>query len=330
MNYLLSVIVPVYNVEPYLERCITSIVNQTYKRLEIILINDGSTDSSGAICDRKAIMDNRIRVYHIANSGSSIARNYGLERCHGDYIAFVDSDDWIDQNMFSSMISFAIKNSLEVVECNSINSKEITNVHQIDKGYRIENKDEFICRILKYKRFAVWRRVYHKRVLKDKFFIPNILHQDVYYTIDIINSLTRLGYLSQPFYIYNVENMNSVIRGKYSLTKLNSIGAPLYVIQQTDIYNSKIKTLASNYLVHFLTSHYNSLYLNNKFDPDFRHRKQIKGLINKHQQLHNFSFCGYAIKLLPFKLYGTFLLINNTRIDLQRKLYTFFKHVKSQ
>lgn len=328
MNYLLSVIVPVYNVEPYIERCINSIVNQTYKHLEIILINDGSTDSSGEICDREALKDHRIKVYHIANSGSSIARNYGLERCNGDYIGFVDSDDWIDQDMFYSMISFAVKNTLEVVECNSINSTEQSKIHKrTAEVHRIENKDEFLYRILKYKRFAVWRRIYHKSVLQDKFFIPNILHQDVYFTIDIVNNLTRLGYLSYPFYIYNVENMNSVIRGNYSLKKLNSIGAPLYVVTKTETYNSKIKTLASNYLIKFLTLHYNSLFENHHFDPDFVHRKKIKTEIKKHQKLHNFSFYGYAIKLLPLKYYGIFSNINGTRIDFQRKFYSLLKNV---
>ncbi len=100
MNHLLSVIIPVYNVESYLERCLDSIINQTYKNLEIILVNDGSTDKSESICNYYAKKDNRIIVINQENGGSSIARNTGLKNCNGEFIGFVDSDDWLKLNMF--------------------------------------------------------------------------------------------------------------------------------------------------------------------------------------------------------------------------------------
>ena len=96
---LISVIVPVYNTEKYLEKCVMSILNQTYKNLEIILIDDGSTDNSPQICDSLAEKDNRITVIHQPNGGVSSARNTGLDNTHGDYIMFVDSDDYIAPNM---------------------------------------------------------------------------------------------------------------------------------------------------------------------------------------------------------------------------------------
>ena len=100
---LISIIVPVYNVEPYLNKCLDSIVNQTYKKLEIILIDDGSTDNSGLICDEYASKDNRIIVVHQKNKGLSAARNVGLNIAKGDYIAFVDSDDFIEKDMYFTM-----------------------------------------------------------------------------------------------------------------------------------------------------------------------------------------------------------------------------------
>ena len=101
---LISVIVPVYKVEPYLHRCVDSILNQTYKNLEIILVDDGSPDRCGEICDEYAAKDSRIRVIHLKNSGVSVARNAGLDRCTGDYIAFVDSDDYIDPDMIQRLL----------------------------------------------------------------------------------------------------------------------------------------------------------------------------------------------------------------------------------
>lgn len=96
----ISIIIPIYNVEQYLPQCLDSIINQTYKNLEIILINDGSTDNSGKICDNYAKVDNRIHVFHKKNEGVSSARNLGLEKCTGDFIGFVDPDDFIELNMY--------------------------------------------------------------------------------------------------------------------------------------------------------------------------------------------------------------------------------------
>lgn len=106
---LISIIVPVYNVKPYLSRCLTSLVNQTHKAIEIILIDDGATDGSGELCDRWAEKDARIVVIHSPNGGVSHARNLGLRRASGDYIGFVDSDDWVDEDMYEAMLNHVLK-----------------------------------------------------------------------------------------------------------------------------------------------------------------------------------------------------------------------------
>ena len=100
---LISVIVPVYNVEQYLDRCVCSILNQTYQNLEIILVDDGATDSSGRMCDEYAKRDERIKVVHKQNGGLSDARNAGLAAATGEYIGYVDSDDWIEPDMYEKM-----------------------------------------------------------------------------------------------------------------------------------------------------------------------------------------------------------------------------------
>ena len=101
---LVSVIVPVYNVAPYLEQCLDSIVNQSYRNLEIILVDDGSTDKSGAICDRYAEQDSRIQVVHKENGGQSSARNVALDMMTGEWVLFVDSDDWIELNTLELLL----------------------------------------------------------------------------------------------------------------------------------------------------------------------------------------------------------------------------------
>ena len=114
----LSVIVPVYNVENYLNKCITSIVEQTYKALEIILVDDGATDCSGAIADSYAAKDKRIKVFHKENGGLSDARNYGLDHVTGDYILFVDSDDFIENTMCERLFTVANSTNADMVSCN--------------------------------------------------------------------------------------------------------------------------------------------------------------------------------------------------------------------
>lgn len=124
MNELISVIVPIYRVEKYLDRCIQSIINQTYRNLEIILIDDGSDDACGTICDKYARQDKRIKVIHKANEGLDRARKSGMEIATGKYIGYVDSDDWIEENMFQVMHDLAEKNKVAVVECGIIDSWE--------------------------------------------------------------------------------------------------------------------------------------------------------------------------------------------------------------
>ena len=113
----ISVVVPVYKVEPYLRKCLDSIVNQTYRDLEIILIDDGSPDNCGRICDEYAERDARIRVVHQENSGLSAARNAGLKLVSGSYIGFVDSDDWIEPDMYSYLLGNALEYQADIAVC---------------------------------------------------------------------------------------------------------------------------------------------------------------------------------------------------------------------
>ncbi|MBQ8680482.1 MAG: glycosyltransferase family 2 protein, partial [Treponema sp.] len=111
---LISVIVPVYNVEKYLPQCLDSIKNQTYKNLEIILIDDGSTDSSGVICDKVALIDKRIRVFHKENGGLSDARNYGIDKAKGSWLTFIDSDDYISSNYIEYLFKLSVTHNTKI------------------------------------------------------------------------------------------------------------------------------------------------------------------------------------------------------------------------
>ena len=119
-NLLVSVIVPIYNVEKYLRKCVDSILNQTYKNLEIILVDDGSPDNCGNICDEYALSDSRIRIIHKKNGGLSDARNAGLDIARGNYILFVDSDDYIDETMVEKLYEALEKEKAEMSLCSFV------------------------------------------------------------------------------------------------------------------------------------------------------------------------------------------------------------------
>lgn len=121
----MTIIVPVYKVEKYLRRCLDSLVNQTYKNLEIILVDDGSPDNSGAICDEYVQKDSRISVIHKENGGLSSARNAGLEICNGVYVLFVDSDDWVENNYVEAMLEYKTENNVVCCGYNAVYAGEV-------------------------------------------------------------------------------------------------------------------------------------------------------------------------------------------------------------
>jgi len=120
MSELITIIVPIYKVEEYLRRCVDSILKQTYKNLEVILVNDGSPDGCGAICDEYATLDGRIEVIHKTNGGLSDARNAGIEVAHGSYVSFVDSDDWIHQEYIGKLYDLLRETNSDISVCNFI------------------------------------------------------------------------------------------------------------------------------------------------------------------------------------------------------------------
>ena len=134
MKSLVSVIVPIYKVEKYLNKCVDSIINQSYKNLEIILVDDGSPDKCGEICDKYAEKDSRVKVIHKENGGLSDARNAGIDIAKGDYLLFVDSDDWITSNICEVLIKNANDNLSDIIACNQYESFD-GGFHKICESY---------------------------------------------------------------------------------------------------------------------------------------------------------------------------------------------------
>ena len=212
---LISVIVPVYNVESYVAECIESIQNQTYMNLEIILVNDGSTDASGDICDKYAAYDERIQVIHKENAGVSAARNTGIEAANGDYIGFVDSDDYIAPTMYEDMLKLMAEHDLDIIECTAFRNNGDTNIEGCNNGsLEIFNRDEAL-KMAMYDCFvAVWSQLYKRRVISDVRFPIGRKFEDSAVSYLFIANTKRVGHINRCLYYYRL-NPNSTTQTSF-------------------------------------------------------------------------------------------------------------------
>ena len=212
---LISVIVPVYNVESYVAECIESIQNQTYMNLEIILVNDGSTDASGDICDKYAAYDERIQVIHKENAGVSAARNTGIESANGDYIGFVDSDDYIAPTMYEDMLKLMVEHDLDIIECTAFRNNGDTNIEGCNDGsLEIFNRDEAL-KMAMYDCFvAVWSQLYKRRVISDVRFPVGRKFEDSAVSYLFIANTKRVGHINRCLYYYRL-NPNSTTQTSF-------------------------------------------------------------------------------------------------------------------
>lgn len=198
---LVSIIVPIYNVEEYLDKCIKSLVKQTYKNIEILLIDDGATDNSGIICDKWHDEDVRIHVYHIENSGVSFARNLGLREAKGEYISFVDPDDYVEENFIEVLLNLIVNNECDMAIINLI--EKYPNGYEKKLGYRTENKllnrQDFLnhlCEKNSYKS-GPCNKIYSRKVIVENniFFDEGIYYgEDLYFIAQFAEKCNRFYY----------------------------------------------------------------------------------------------------------------------------------------
>lgn len=221
MSPLISVIVPVYNVEKFLDRCVGSIVAQTYKNLEILLIDDGSPDNCPAMTDEWAKKDSRIKVFHKTNGGLSNARNYGLDRASGDYVAFVDSDDYIDIEMYETMIKAILDNRGELACCGRFYVKgNIKNSSRILSEVKVFSNNEAIRELLNNGcvEEAVWDKLYRIELWDNLRFPENEINEDIVVMPEILSRCSKVIHVGKPFYYYCYNN-SSITKSGYNKKK---------------------------------------------------------------------------------------------------------------
>ena len=233
MEELVSVIVPIYKIEDYLDRCISSIVNQTYKNLEIILVDDGSPDKCPKICDDWLVKDSRIKVIHKKNGGLSDARNKGLKMASGEYISFIDGDDWIDNNFIMTLYKVMKQTNSDIVECGIIKTNglidfedenEILNIEELNV-IKKNNEDamrELIIENLFHQ--YVWNKLYKREVIGNFLFKEGKYHEDEFWTYRIFSNANLVTFVDKNMYFY-FQRSDSIMGSRFSKNRLDSLEA---------------------------------------------------------------------------------------------------------
>ena len=315
---LISVIIPVFKVEKYLEYCIESIRNQTYKHLEIILVDDGSPDACPGICDKYASIDSRIRVLHKKNGGLSDARNAGLRVAKGSYVSFIDSDDWVELDFFEKLIKESKVNNADIVASNVVMIWENGHSQYLIKPNNciLDNYQAYRSIIIEDKlKQPVWYKLYKRNVIKD-FFPKGKIHEDVYWSYQTIANANRVSIISSTNYYYR-QRENSIMFATYSKRNIDEIEAQVNRILFTkrhypNLYNEACVSFMFSLLNHgkktikFLTKEEKEntiVYLKELYHMYFPPRKTRKLLKITHKLwlvlgFYNFKLCCKVRELL--------------------------------
>ena len=222
---LVSIIVPIYKVEPYLRRCLDSIVNQTYTNLEIILVDDGSPDNCPQICDEYAAKDKRIIVIHKENGGLSDARNAGLDICKGEYISFVDSDDWVDEKYIEVLLSLSIKENTDIVIGEYVKTNGKIPQKEENVWTKTYSSKEALIRLFSKNNITYtvsWGKLYKKELFNSIRFPIGKYHEDEFTTYILFYRSTKIAYTNKVIYYY-FRHSNSITGSRHPWDVLEAL-----------------------------------------------------------------------------------------------------------
>lgn len=309
---LISLIIPVYNAEKFLPRCLESIRNQSYQNLEVVLVNDGSTDRSGLICDEYAQKDKRFKVIHKENGGVSSARNAALSIASGAYVGFVDPDDWIDSIMFEKLHELIQKHQVDMAICGYIKENVDGDVLQetVAPSVKVLNRTEALNSILDVNGFRgfLWNKLFSSELFHKNFeinFDENIhFCEDLLFCCKAILNAENIVHDSTPYYHYIIHD-NNASKAKYSLKKLTALDAVENIIRLLNIDDVDKKKYKSYYV------HMNISLL--------MHGIQERTIEEKHYEKLKRNL--YRFKVID--LNGSFLKVSTLIARINVRLYYF-------
>lgn len=327
-NPLISIVVPVYNVEKYLDRCVNSLINQTYKNIEILLVDDGSTDNSGAMCDKYASSHDFIKVIHKTNGGLSDARNFGIKEAKGEYISFVDSDDYVSNDYIEHMFETASKYSADVVATKLYDfyGDEDTSKDESSVNYKVFSNIEAIKTMFLGSVFGVssCAKLFKKNLFDNISFPLGYLYEDQLTLDKVLEKCTAVVYSSKKLYHY-YQNSNGIMHGKCSERNIKSINKFKEII---DALNTKYPSLyASSIVRHLITiiANMNNILLRNEYESC---SEMYNLLSNEVKKCISWDILSSNEIRFKFKIKMILYSINNT---VSRKLIITYvkKHIVS-
>lgn len=347
MSMLISVIIPVYNSKNFLKKSINSIIDQTYKEIEVILVDDGSTDGSDKICDRFCERDPRINVIHIKNGGVSHARNVGIACARGKYIVFVDSDDWVDSEYIEKAVEKINKNPVDILFTpyireykNNPRKNYIFNKRKFSIGSKELIREELLRPLFgplgkelhspsSIDDFSpVWGKFYKSQICKKIKFtdIKSIGAEDTWYNINFIYKCSSVLYVDNIFYHYNKMNNASLINKSNStiFKKRNLLYNAMENFIHRNQLSSKYMVALDNRKIIDLIGITNNVFMSGK---TFKSRCRSEKNILKNP-IYNESFKNFEFQYLPKKWYVFFKLCKSQNIKLLICLVTIGEKLK--
>ena len=310
-NELISIIVPVYKVEKYLEKCVNSILKQTYTNLEIILVHDGSPDKCGQLCDELAKTDDRIKVFHKENGGLSDARNYGVERANGEYIGFVDSDDYIHECMYEELYKAIKKSGTSIAECGvtRVYKNTLRPHYEGEDYFLVLDREGYLKEYLENKRLygSAWCKLIHRDLAKKIKFPTGKIYEDAFYTLELLKTVDKYTLISGNYYYYYIRE-NSITTRSFSSKDMDYIE----IMNEIEDYTLANFPIFKEQLLVRLTFAYISIF-NQLLEVDnYKRKSEYKILKNK---LKDNYFKVLSNKKAPKNLKAAmFLLSANERL----------------
>ena len=301
---LISVIVPVYRAEAYLKKCVDSIRNQTYTNLEIILVDDGSPDRCGEMCEALAKEDARIRVFHKENGGQSSARNLGLDHMSGDYVAFVDSDDWIEPNMYQILWDLAQETDSQIAACGCSLEHLDGRVSYFNTQYPQEDQVLIYSMLQALEEsfnnmritYSPCDKLYHVSIFSHLRFTEGKIYEDMEIIPKCIEKTKRVAYIPTPLYHYNLTE-SSTIRGEFNPRRLAEADVAW---AKAEDYKVRYPHLYDKALLEYRRICLNIIYLSTGISSCAQRRQQMIDEL-KACRLQDFSG-NDRIKMLALKL----------------------------
>lgn len=263
MDSLVSMIVPCYNVEQYLNECVESLISQTYSNLEILLIDDGSTDSTGILCDEWANKDTRIKTFHKKNGGLSDARNYGFSKSSGEYICYIDSDDYVELNYVELLLKALIENDADLAGClcysNNLKTGEIKVNEPYTDFFFSTDSLGFLSKLyvrngVSNSLFTAWAKLGKKEIYNNVIFPVGKYHEDGYAILDTVLACNKITWIGNQLYFYR-QRENSIMSNTQLLEQriLDEIGwQKKHIDYLNSIKNNDLLYKAENMICHYI------------------------------------------------------------------------------